>query len=148
MRITEALVAEHVVLRSLFDHIESKLNRLGALELRTLVDLLEAMLMAHAETETNLAYAALDQVLADKGQLERLHQDHHEIDARLKATRQMDSLPEARRLLRSVLAGAREHFEAEELGVFPLIERTLGGETLTRLGEAWTRQHGDLQPTA
>ena len=35
----------------------------------------------HADVEQNLAYAALDQALAEKGELNQLYQDHEEIDA-------------------------------------------------------------------
>ena len=55
MKITEALIAEHQVFHSLFDHIENtapKLKTLG--EVKVLSGLLEAALKAHALTEDEL----------------------------------------------------------------------------------------------
>ena len=83
--ITEALIAEHSAFCSVFDQMEAALPQLSTLaEVQLLLGLLESMLVDHSETETELAYVALDQVLAEKGKLERLHEDHREIDAHLK----------------------------------------------------------------
>jgi hemerythrin-like domain-containing protein len=148
MTITEVLTAEHSVLVSMFEHIELRLNLLGARELRTLAGLVEELLYHHAQAETDIAYAALDHALAEKGPLDRLYQDHQEIDARLKASQGLASPPEARRLFQSALLAAREHFDFEESNVFPLIERTFDHETLVQLGQAWRQRQAELQPAA
>ena len=84
MKITEALITEHRVFLSVFDQIERVLPRLTTLaEVKALAGVIEGLLEDHAETETNLAFLALDHVMHHKGQLDRLHAEHHEIDASL-----------------------------------------------------------------
>ena len=141
MRITEALVAEHTIFLSVFDQIERVLPSLATpVEVQTMASIIEGLLEGHAKTETNLAYLALDHVMEHNGELKRMHQDHHEIDDRLKKVQTADTVAQARRLLKSALAASREHFRAEERSVFPLLERTLQEETLTGLGENWMQR--------
>ena len=98
------------------------------------------MLEGHAKTETNLAYLALDHVLEHNGELKRMHQDHHEIDDRLRKVHTAKTCAEARRLLKSAILASREHFRAEERSVFPLLEKVLQKETLTELGKTWMQR--------
>ena len=141
MRITEALVAEHTIFLSVFDQIERVLPSLATpVEVQTMASIIEGLLEGHAKTETNLAYLALDHVMEHNGELKRMHQDHHEIDDRLKKVQTADTVAQARRLLKSALADSREHFRAEERSVFPLLEGTLQEETLTGLGESWMQR--------
>ena len=132
---------EHVVFRAVFDEIERVLPGLNSTrEVRVLATVVEGLLGRHAETETNLAYAALDHVLAENGKLDRLHQDHKEIDDHFKQVHGVSSLAEAQRLLKKALAASRQHFAHEERIVFPLLKRVLPGKTLIDLGEASLRQ--------
>ena len=141
MKITELLIAEHTLFCSVFDHIELTLPDLKTLgEARLMGRLVETLLRAHAKTEEELAYTALDHVLHEKGQLDRLHLDHHEIDAHLKQVQNAKKVGEARHLLQEALAATRAHFHHEERTVFPLIEKVLQGETLVKLGEVWMQQ--------
>jgi len=141
MKITEALIAEHNIYLEVFDQIKRVLPSLTSpLEVKTMANIVEGLLQHHAETETNLAYLALDHVLHDQGELGRMHQDHHEIDARLKKVRAAKTCAEARRLLKSVLLASREHFQLEERSVFPLLEEALQAETLVELGRAWLQR--------
>jgi len=141
-RITEALITEHAVFGTVFDHIEHALPkvRTGA-EAKMLAALVEALLRSHSETETDLAYAALDHALDHRGELDQLHQDHQEIDARLQRIQSATGCGEARRLLKAVLRAAREHFAREEKTVFPLIDRALSQEMLADLGNAWAERN-------
>jgi hemerythrin-like domain-containing protein len=66
-----------------------------------------------------------------------MHQEHQEIDERLRKVYTAKTVAEARRLLKSALNSSREHFRMEELQVFPLLERTLKPETLVELGREW-----------
>jgi len=146
-RITDALVMEHVVFRALLDEIERLLPSLDSIaEVGRLSTLVESVLRQHGETETDLAYAALDHVLAEKGELARLYQDHREIDHNFKQVHSVSSLAEAKRLLKKALVATREHFRHEEQVVFPLLERALPGETLIDLGETWLREHLVVAP--
>jgi len=138
MKITEALIAEHRIFLGVFEQIERVLPSLTTpAEVRTMAAIVEGMLLGHAAAETNLAYLALDHVLADRGQLERMHEDHHEIDARLKRVHIANTCTEMRRLLKAAIQSSREHFSYEERFVFPFLETKLVDETLTDLGRTW-----------
>jgi hemerythrin-like domain-containing protein len=149
MKITEALVAEHTIFLNVFDQIERVLPSLTTpAEVRTMASIVEELLEGHAKTETNLAYLALDHVLADNGELKRMHQDHHEIDDRLRKVHTANTCAEARRLLKVTIAGTREHFRAEERSLFPLLEQVLRPETLAELGQSWLQRQPALASPA
>ena len=138
MKITEALVAEHTIFLSVFDQIERALPSFTtSAEVSTMARIVEGMLEGHAKSETNLAYLALDHVMEHNGELKRMHQDHHEIDDRLRKVHTANTCAEARRLLKTAITASREHFRGEERSVFPLLEQVLQEETLTELGQSW-----------
>jgi hemerythrin-like domain-containing protein len=141
MKITEALVAEHTIFLSVFDQIERALPSLNTpAEISTMARIVEGLLEGHAKTETNVAYLALDHVLEHNGELKRMHQEHHEIDDRLRKVHTAKTCAEARRLLKSAITSSREHFRGEERTVFPLLEKSLKVETLLELGKTWMRR--------
>ena len=134
--ITQTLVLEHRIFRTVFDQVERAFPHVGsAQEVKLLARVVEGLLHEHGETEKNLAYSALDHVLNEDGRLNRLHQDHHEIDEHFKRVHQAKDLAEAQRLLKQGLAATREHFRREEQIVFPFLEQVLQPETLGTLGE-------------
>ena len=140
--ITATLVSEHAVFCAVFDQIERVLPGLESThEVRVLSSVVEGMLERHAETETNLAYAALDQALAEYAKLDRLYQDHKEIDFHFKQVHDAGNLSGAQCLLGKALAASRDHFRYEERVVFPLLERILPRGTLDDLGEASLRRY-------
>ena len=146
MKITEILVAEHRIFLSVFDQIERALPGVTTLtEARMLARLVEGMLESHAGTETELAYLALDHVLQDKGQLDRLHEEHHEIDTSLHLVHLAGDVARARLMLQTALGASRRHFVFEEQSVFPLIESALQSETLAGLAATWM-QRFEAQP--
>jgi len=70
--ITDALVAEHRVFAEIFDQIEDCIPQVTTVaEVKLLAKLVERMLQGHAQTENDLAYSALDQVLGDTAVLDR-----------------------------------------------------------------------------
>jgi hemerythrin-like domain-containing protein len=141
MKITEALVAEHTIFLGVFDQIERVLPSLATpAETRTMATIVEGLLAAHAKAETDLAYLALDHVLAHNGELKHMHQEHQEIDDRLRMVHTAKTCAEARRLLKATLTATREHFRCEERSVFPLLEQALRKETLLELGRAWMQR--------
>jgi hemerythrin-like domain-containing protein len=141
MKITEALVAEHSIFLGVFDQIERALPSLTTpVEVMTMARIVEGLLESHAKTETDLAYLALDHVQEHNGELKRMHQDHHEIDDRLRQVHKATTCAQARRLLKIALLASREHFRAEERNVFPLLERVLMEETLAELGQSWMQR--------
>jgi hemerythrin-like domain-containing protein len=136
---------EHAVYSEVFDQLERILaGSPSAPEVKVLASVVEGLLSGHAETETTLAYAALDHALADKQTLNRLHQDHHEIDEHFKRIHRAMDAAEAQRLLKKALVATREHFRCEEKDVFPLLEQTLQPETLWTLGREWMGRHSVL----
>jgi hemerythrin-like domain-containing protein len=140
--ITGALVMEHAIFREVFDQIERVLaDAPSAAEVKLLASVVEGLLARHAEAETNLAYTALDHALADRGALDRLHQDHHEIDHQFKRLRRETDAVEAQHRLKRALAATREHFRREERTVFPMLEQTLQPDTLGLLGRKWMENH-------
>jgi len=141
MKITEALAMEHTVFLRVFDQIERALPSLTTqAEVGTMARMVEGMLERHAKSETDLAYLALDHVLAQNGELKRMHQEHHEIDDRLRKVQAAKTCAEARRLLKAAIGSSREHFRCEEREVFPLLEKALREETLTELGRNWMQR--------
>jgi hemerythrin-like domain-containing protein len=140
--ITEALITEHAVFTAVFDQIERVLPRLDSFKtIKMLGRVVEDLLHDHADTESNLAYIALDHVLAHKGELDRMYHDHEEIDASLRKVQKARTVAEARRLLKTALAVSREHFRREEHEVFPLMEKVLKPETLGKLGSTWLKRY-------
>lgn len=138
--IIDSLALEHTVFSQLFNQIESLLPRLTTPEEAQLLGrLVEGILAGHGEREENLAYAALDQFLANQNELDCLYQDHEEIDGRLERLRSADTLPEARKLLKEALQASRQHFKREELLIFPKLKTAFDDETLSELSEAWQK---------
>jgi hemerythrin-like domain-containing protein len=145
MKITDALLAEHVVFHNLFDQLELLVPRLRSLaEVRALADLLEALLQAHSKVEDELILEPLAHCMEQLGQQDTFHQEHVEIDASLKLCLKSRDLRKARRLLQDTVAASRNHFDKEERVVFPLAEKMLKSKTLTELGEQWRKQRNVL----
>ena len=138
MKITEALLAEHQVFHSLFDHIESVAPRVKTLaEIKSLASLMRTMLDAHSHTEDELFIAPLEHCFEQLGHCETFHQEHDEIEANLKLIESARRLAAARRILLATVLTSRKHFDKEERIVFPLAERVLKSKTLTALGQTW-----------
>jgi hemerythrin-like domain-containing protein len=133
--ITNFLTTEHALFCELFDEIDRLLPDVRTVaEVRLLGRLVEGVLSRHADVEQNLAYAALDQALAEKGELNQLYQDHEEIDASLHHATLAADFAEAVRFLRAGLKTSREHFRREEETVFPLFEKLFDQAALEALG--------------
>ena len=141
MKITEILMAEHVVFHNLFDHLEHSAPRLKTLaELKALAAALETLLRAHSNTEDELFIAPLEHCLEQLGQSETFHEEHEEIDQNLLDVQKTRQVGQARQRLAQAVAACRKRFDKEERIVFPLAERTLKGDTLQALGAAWMKR--------
>jgi hemerythrin-like domain-containing protein len=142
IKITEALMAEHSVFCDLFDQIEDCLPEMKTVaEVKLAARLVGGLLERHAQTETELAYVALDHVLEDKGRLDRLNQDHHELSVQFKLAWSARDCGEAKRLLQEALNASRAHFQFEEDSVFPLLCELLQDVTLAQLGDTWMQRY-------
>lgn len=141
MKITDILLAEHVVFHNLFDHLEKSAPKLRTLaEIKALAATLERLLAAHSKTEDDLFVAPLEHCLEQIGQRETFHDEHEEIDASLLAVKTARDLKAAKKLLLSAVSASRKHFDKEERIVFPMAERILKGDTLKSLGAEWMRR--------
>ena len=140
MKITEILLAEHVVFHNLFDHLEKTAPRLKTLaEVKSAARLMETLLRAHSKTEDDLFVEPLEHCLAQIGQSETFHEEHDEIDRELLNVQKAKTLKIARKLLLAAVASSRVHFDKEERVVFPLAERVLKAGTLLSLGAEWMK---------
>ena len=141
MKITDALLAEHVVFHNIFDHIENVLPQLKSLaEVKGWANLMEGLLLAHGKTEEDLVFAPLNHYLEQIGQRDTFEHEHREIDNSLLRVKTAKRLPDARKLLQQAVTASRKHFDREERIVFPLAERVMKGETLAELGKVWMKQ--------
>jgi hemerythrin-like domain-containing protein len=135
--ITKMLSDEHTHFVRLFDEVDRLLPDLRTVaEVRLLCRLVEGVLAHHADVEENLAYAAMDHVLQEKGELQRLYRDHQEIDTCFQRAREACDLTTALDLFRAGLKASRAHFRCEEETVFPLLNRLLAPATQEALGRA------------
>ena len=141
MKITEALLAEHLVFHSMFDLIEATAPSLKTLaELKAVGAMLESMLKVHADTEDALFLGPLEHCFEQIGQRDSFLEEHQEMDANLQLVQRAVRAKEALELLLSAVAHSRRHFDREERIVFPMAERVLNERTLSELGEAWMEQ--------
>lgn len=145
MKITQALLAEHVVFHNLFDHIEKTAPRLRTLaEVRALSQLLGRLLDVHSKVEDLLLVEPLEPSLHQLGQHENFHSEHDEIDRNLASVQSAKEVVPARQSLLRAVAVARRHFDKEERIVFPLAEKILSPKTLLALGKRWEAERREL----
>lgn len=145
MKITDILLAEHIVFHNIFDHIERVLPQLKTVaEVRTLARLLEELLRGHSQTEDDLVLAPLEHCLEQMGQRDTFEHEHQEVDAHLMRVHKARTVAEARRLLQHAVTYSRKHFDHEERIVFPLAEKVMKATTLKELGRAWLKRRDAL----
>jgi hemerythrin-like domain-containing protein len=141
MKITEALLAEHLVFHNMFDHIEATTPTMKTLaEVKSVAALMESMLRAHSDTEDDLFIGPLEHCFEQIGQRDTFLEEHQEIDGNLARVKKSTQVNEARELLLAAVAYSRRHFDKEERIVFPMAERILKNKTLTALGQTWMDQ--------
>jgi hemerythrin-like domain-containing protein len=141
MKITEALLAEHVVFHNLFDYVERTLPKVKTLaEVRTVSSLLETMLRIHSKVEDHLLFDPLDAAISQMGQAENFHEEHEEIDQGLQSIKSIQRLAEAKKRLLKAVVLSRKHFDKEERIVFPMAEKQLSAKSLLVLGRRWEEQ--------
>jgi hypothetical protein len=139
--ITRALSAEHQMFRAVFDQVEELLPRLDRLEeVKRLARLVEGLLLSHAKVEGDLMILAQDHEAAGRHRYDHCRHEHEEIDSQLTLVHSARTIARARKLLRGALAASRKHFQREERGVFPLIEKRMQPEALIKLGTVWFLQ--------
>jgi hemerythrin-like domain-containing protein len=141
MKITEALLAEHLLFHNMFDHIEAAAARMKSVaEIKAVGALLEAALKAHSDAEDALLLGPLEHCFEQIGQRDGFLREHEEMDESLRLIQKARQPGQARQLLLTAIGFSRRHFHKEERIVFPLAEQVLNPKTLTDLSLAWTRQ--------
>lgn len=141
MKLTDALIGEHSAFYTLFDGIED----IAATESATAIILgatavLQAMVESHATLEDELLFDALEPHLGkDVGPLVVMRAEHEEMKHLLRGIDRSVDAGEAIDLVREALGAARAHFQKEEQALFPMAQRLLGDDELTRLGSVWAR---------
>jgi hemerythrin-like domain-containing protein len=149
MKITEALLAEHLVFHNMLDHIETTTPKLKTLaEVKSLAAMLESMLKAHSKTEDELFLGPLEHCFEQLGQRDAFVEEHEEMNEHLRRIRKVKRLRQARVLFLAAVRRSREHFDKEERIVFPMAEEVLKTKTLTALGQTWMRQRMDTSVCA
>lgn len=144
MKITEALLAEHLVFHNVFDHIELTVPMLKTLaQVKTLASMMEAMLRAHSNTENELFIGPLGHCFEQIGQRDAFIEEHEEMDGNLQRVQKATRVKDARDLLLAAVSYSRKHFDKEERIVFPMAERILKAETLAALGQTWMEQRAN-----
>ncbi len=148
MRLTDALIVEHAVLRTVFNQIENIIQAIDDISvLKSFGTMIEKLLQQHGDVEGHMLFVTLDHALANAGQLDKMSQEHGEMDDRLGKIQEVDNARDARRLLRAAMGFSRRHFDNEEKKVFPLVHERLTDQTLKALGEAWHLKKTVLQHT-
>jgi len=138
MKITEALLAEHLVFHNMFDAVEAMAPAFKTLsEIKSVAAVMESMLKLHADTEDELFLGPLEHCFEQIGQRDSFLAEHQEMDGNLRRVQESTRLAEAQQLLLAAVAHSRTHFDREERIVFPMAERLLKTETLRELGKAW-----------
>jgi iron-sulfur cluster repair protein YtfE (RIC family) len=139
MKLTDALLGEHGAFYMLFDEIEKIAATESALaQWRGATTVLEAMVTSHATLEEKLLFSALEPHLGrEEGPLAVLHGEHEEMERMLAHMQEEPDVDRAILWISDALSAARSHFQKEEQTLFPLAQRMLGDETLSRLGRLW-----------
>ena len=141
MKITEALLAEHLVFHNMFDRVETMVPTLKTLsEIKAIASVMEFLLKTHADTEDDLFLGPLEHCFEQIGQRDSFLAEHQEMDGNLQRVQQATRVAEAQERLLVAVAHSRRHFDREERIVFPLAERVLKSETLTELCRVWMEQ--------
>ena len=128
---------------SVFDHIGETLPATKSVaDIRRITRLVEGLLLSHAKTEDDLLLMMTQHGHPDKRSYARLQHEHQEVDARLRRVYLTNKVDLARNLLVAAMSASRRHFAHEERLIFPMVEKVLEPEVLSRLGLMWfLRKH-------
>jgi len=139
VKLTDALLGEHGIFYALFDQIEEIAAIEGATaQILGATTVLAAMVGSHAKLEEELLFSALEPHLGKGyGPLAVMRAEHEEMERLLGQIEDAADVEGAMLWVEEALSAARSHFQKEEQVLFPMAQRLLGDEALTRLGRAW-----------
>jgi iron-sulfur cluster repair protein YtfE (RIC family) len=123
---------------AVFDQIGSALPSVSSLvEIKRLTRLIEGLLLNHAQAEDDLFQLLGQHDGQDKIRCSHMHKEHQELDAKITRVYLTKKVEQARGLLTAAMAASRKHFSREERLVFPLVEKVMAPEILSKLGTIW-----------
>jgi hemerythrin-like domain-containing protein len=132
--ITDALRTEHAAFRRLSGVIGGMLPTTRTpSDVHLLATIVARLLREHGQVEDHLLYATFDHLQFDQGGLQRLADEHKELDGALEDVMAAGDLADARDRLEGVLARVSDHFDLEETRFFPAIDDGVSVELLTEL---------------
>ncbi len=139
MKLTDALLGEHSAFYMLFDQVEEIVTIEGAMaQIRGAMTVLAAMVDSHATLEEELLFTALEPHPGmHEGPLAQMRAEHEEMERLLGQIEEAEDMTQAAAGVAEALSAARSHFQKEEQVLFPMAQRLLGDEVLTRLGNDW-----------
>lgn len=138
MKITDALLGEHAVIYSLFDHVrETVLKSDDISVVHGAVATIKKLLVSHAKVEEELLFPTLEQQIGPMGPLAVMRAEHQSIDELVEAAGSETDIAAVKTLISQLLELAVGHFQKEERVLFAIAQQRLGDETLSELGIEW-----------
>ena len=138
MKVTEALLTEHRLLKILATQLESAAESKG--ELPTLVgaaSMLQKALIDHSRVEDEGLFARLEAAMGGGGPVAVMRADHEQIESMLGEIADGTNRDQVARTVREVVGLTRDHFAKEENILFPMAEQVLDERALEDLSAPW-----------
>lgn len=142
MKLTDALLGEHAVIYELFDYLRDTILRSDDIrDLHGAVAVVERLLGSHARVEEDLLFSRLEphfsQMGEQEGPLAMMRAEHRGIDDLLASAKGETDTAALKTTIGELLDLTHEHFQKEEVVLFPMARQILGEASLTELGDAW-----------
>lgn len=137
-KLTDALLGEHGLFYALFEHAGHVVATSNDMqEVRSVVSVMEKLLLSHAELEENLLFPLLEPHLGPMGPLAVMRAEHREIDQFFENAKLEKDVDTLKGMTGDLLDLAHDHFQKEETALFAMARQVLDEATLTRLGDEW-----------
>ncbi len=146
MKLTDALLGEHAVIYELFDYLrDTILKRDDIRDIHGAVAVVERLLVSHARIEEDLLFSRLEPHLGRMGgqmggQMEPLammRAEHRAIDDLLEAARRETDIAALKSTIGELLDLTHDHFQKEEVVLFPMARQCFDEAALSELGDEW-----------
>ncbi len=138
MKVTEALLTEHRLLKILAAQLESAAE--SKVELPALVgaaSMLQKALIGHSQVEDEGLFARLEAAMGGGGPVAVMRADHEQIESMLGEIADGTNRDQVARTVREVVGLTRDHFAKEENILFPMAEQVLDERALEDLSAPW-----------
>ena len=138
MKVTEALLTEHRLLKILATQLESAAESKAELPaLLGAASMLQKALIDHSRVEDEGLFARLEAAMGGGGPVAVMRADHEQIEGMLEEIANGTDRNQAARTVREVVGLTRDHFAKEESMLFPMAEQVLEGSVLEDLSAPW-----------